>query len=171
MRVGRTSLKLLGLAIVAGLALAATAAPASAATTTRVNAVFCAEAGGQWTIPAGTEVEVGLGYLVANHGLATDFIHAQRTSIAVNGGSPADISDSWGQPTPANIPPYGDVWITRLTYDTGVVLGLGDSMHFKLVLDEPHLLLDLLVFENGVSGQPVLFQPAVYTYDCTVTGT
>jgi len=170
MNVRRVSLKILGLVLMTGLALAATAAPASAATATRVNALNCALAGGQATIPAGTEVEVGLGTIWGNRGLTTDFLHSQRTSVSINGGAAIDTSDAWSQPEPINLAPFGDAWITRHTYDTGVVLGQGDSMHFQMVLDEPHLLLDLLVFVNGDSGQPVLFQPAVYTYDCTVTG-
>lgn len=171
MKRGRAFLRLLGLATGASLALLAMTSPASAATTSRVNALNCALAGGQATIPAGTEVEVGLGVIVRNRGLATDFLHMQRTSISIDGHAAIDISASWGLPEPISLPPYGDVWITRLTYDTGVVLGQGETMHFQLVLDEPHLYLDLLGFENGVSGKPVLFRPAVYTYDCTVTGT
>jgi hypothetical protein len=170
MTIRRASLKLLALVLAAGFAFAATAAPASAATKSRVNALFCAEAGGQWTIPAGTEVQVRLGWLVRNRGLATDFIHAQRTSISVNGGSAVDISGLWSTPEPLNVDPYGTIWFTVVSYDTGIVLEQGETMHFQFVLAEQHLLLDLLTFENGVAGQPVLFQPAVYTYDCTVTG-
>jgi hypothetical protein len=77
---------------------------------------------------------------------------------------------SAGQPEPDNFPAFGDVWLTRHFYDTGVVLGQGESMHFQMVLEEPHSLLDLLVFENGDSGKPLLFRPAVYPYDCIVTG-
>jgi hypothetical protein len=113
---------------------------------------------------------VGLGTIWRNRGLTTDFLRSQRTSVSIDGGAPIDTSDLWGPVEPLNLPPFGDVWITRHFYDTGVVLGQGDSMHFQMVLEEPHLLLDLLEFENGDSGKPVLFRPAVYTYDCTVTG-
>jgi hypothetical protein len=170
MRMRSASLKLLVPALIASFALAATAAPASAATKTRVNALFCADAGGQWTIPAGTEVQVALGFFTKSRGLATDFVHAQRTSISIDGGSVIDISGFWSTPEPFFLEPYGDTWLTRVVYDTGVVLGEGATMHFQFVLEERHVLLDGLVFENGVSGKPVLFRPNVYVYDCTVTG-
>jgi hypothetical protein len=161
---------ILATALVATLMLTATTAPASAATKTRVNALFCADAGGQWTIPAGTEVQVALGFFTKRQGLATDFVHAQRTSISIDGGSVIDISGFWSTPEPFFLEPYGDTWLTRVVYDTGVVLGEGATMQFQFVLEERHVLLDGLVFENGVSGKPVLFRPNVYVYDCTVTG-
>lgn len=157
-------------ALTGAAALLVTASPASAVTTSRVNALSCADAGGQATIPAGTEVEVALGVLVRNRGLATDFMHMQRTTIAINGGTAIDISGFWSAPQIITLDPYGDIWLTRVIYDTGVVLGQGEAMHFQFVLDEPHLYLDLLTFENGVAGQPVLFFPNTYVYDCTVTG-
>jgi hypothetical protein len=153
------------------VALAAgTAATASAATQSPVNALGYFSAGGQATIPAGTEVEVRLGNVLKNRGLATDFRMMQTTTLSINGGSTIDISGFWGTPEPLTLDPYGDVWRTRVIYDTGIVLGQGDSMHFQFVLAEPHLYLADLVFVNGVSGKPELFAPAVYTYDCTVTG-
>jgi hypothetical protein len=153
------------------VALAAgTAATASAATQSPVNALGCFSAGGQATIPAGTEVEVRLGNVLKNRGLATDFRMMQTTTLSINGGSTIDISGFWGTPEPLTLDPYGDVWRTRVIYDTGIVLGQGDSMHFQFVLAEPHLYLADLVFVNGVSGKPELFAPAVFTYDCTVTG-
>jgi hypothetical protein len=160
----------LAAALLTAAVLLTTASPASATSTSRVNALICAEAGGQATIPAGTEVEVALGVLVRNLGLATDFIHMQRTTIAINGGSPLDISSLWSRPQLITLDPYGSIWLTRVVDDTGVVLAQGETMHFQFVLDEPHLYLDLLTFENGVGGQPVLFFPNTYVYDCTVTG-
>jgi hypothetical protein len=156
-------------AMVVALA-AGTAATASAATQSPVNALGCFSAGGQASIPAGTEVEVRLGNVLKNRGLATDFRMMQTTTLSINGGSTIDISGFWGTPEPLTLDPYGDVWRTRVIYDTGIVLGQGDSMHFQFVLAEPHLYLADLVFVNGVSGKPELFAPAVYTYDCTVTG-
>jgi hypothetical protein len=171
MRVGRRSVSRLGLLVAMMVALAAgTVAAASAATQSPVNALSCALAGGQATIPAGTEVEVRLGNILKNRGLATDFRMMQTTTLSINGGSAIDISGFWGTPEPLTLDPYGDVWRTRVLYDTGIVLGQGDSMHFQFVLAEPHLYLDDLEFVNGISGQPELFAPAVYTYDCTVTG-
>jgi hypothetical protein len=157
------------IAMMATLA-AGTTATASATTPSPVNALSCFLAGGQATVPAGMEVEVRLGSVLKNHGLATDFRMMQVTTLSLNGGSAIDISGFWGAPEPFTLDPYGNVWRTRVIYDTGIVLGQGDSMHFQFVLAEPHLYLDDLVFVNGVSGEPELFAPAVYTYDCTVTG-
>jgi hypothetical protein len=171
MKLGRASLRLLGLATGASLALLAMTSPASAATTSRVNVLGCVEQGGQVTRPAGTELEVALGVIVKNRGLATDFLRMQQTTISIDGGSPIDISEFWGDPEPITLSPYGDVWITRIIYDTGVILGQGEATHFQFVLDEPHLYLDDLVFVSDQSQRPELYRPAVYTYDCTVTGT
>lgn len=166
-----TWLRRYGVAVLLGVVLlGGTVTAASAATPSRVNALSCAQNGGYATIPAGTEVEVRLGNILGNRGLATDFTRMQRTTLSINGGSLIDISAFWAQPEPTNVAPYGDIWITRLIYDTGVVLAAAESMHFQFVLTEPHLYLDGLTFVNGVSGRPQLFPPNVYTYDCTVMG-
>jgi hypothetical protein len=171
MRVDRKFVSRVGLLVAMMVALVAgPVAAASAATQSPVNALSCFLAGGQATIPAGTEVEVRLGNVAKNRGLASDFRMMQTTTLSIDGGSATDISGFWGTPEPLTLDPYGDVWRTRVIYDTGIVLGQGESMHFQFVLAEPHLYLDDLAFANGVSGRPSLYAPAVYTYDCTVTG-
>jgi hypothetical protein len=164
-------MKLRILAALAGATLTLTVSitSAAAATTSPVNALSCALAGGQATIPAGSELEVRLGAIVKNRGLATDFLAMQTTTLSMNGAGAIDISGYWGAPVPFTDAVYGEVWRTRVIYDTGVVLGLGETVHFTFVLDEPHLSLDGLLLVNDDSRKPVLFQPAVYTYDCTVT--
>src|SRR2546423_15623935 len=96
-----TSLNRLLLALLATISLAAgMVAVTSAATQSRVNALGCARAGGQATVPAGTEVQVGEGNFLKNRGLTTDFRQMERTTIAINGDSPIDISSFWGAPFP-----------------------------------------------------------------------
>ena len=163
--------KLLGVTLCVGAAVVgARADPGNGATLSRVNALTCADAGGVATIPAGTEVEVGLGNILKSRGLTTDFLRMERTTIVVDGGSPVDISALWSSPLPSPFPEFPGAWFTRIFYDTGVVLDQGQSMTFEFVLTEPHLYLDDLTFANGVSGRPVLFRPNTYVDDCTVTG-
>jgi hypothetical protein len=48
--------------------------------------------GGQWTVPAGSDVVVAQRWEAKNAGLVQAFLNAQMTTLAVNGGAPLDIS-------------------------------------------------------------------------------
>jgi hypothetical protein len=142
---------------------------ATAAGTAAVNAHVCATNGGRATIPAGSEVEVRLANLLETYGLTTSFLRQERTTIAIDDRDGSDISVFWGEASPRFVAPYGEVWSTRLSYDTGAVLQAGASMHFQLALTAQHLSTDRLSFANGVAGRPALFETGTETFDCTVT--
>jgi hypothetical protein len=118
--------------ILAALALvtAALAVPTAAwAYGSEVSAYGCYANGGQVTRPAGTEIVVRQGWAATTKHHDLDFIHAQQTTVSINGGAAIDLSRDWTTPreySPSN-------WITYVFYPTGIVLGTGESMTFHYV--------------------------------------
>jgi hypothetical protein len=54
-------------------------------------------------------------------GLTQNFLQAQTSAIAVNGGAPIDVSGSYSVPTPV-----ASNWLTALMYPTGITLAPRD---------------------------------------------
>jgi len=145
--------------ILAALALATTAlaVPTAAwAYGSDVGAYGCSTNGGQVTRPAGTEIVVRQGWVTATRSQSVDFIHAQRTTVSVNGSSSVDLSDDWTTPRT-------DVqgWRTDVFYPTGIVLGPGQSLTFHFVISLKHRVFD--GFSYAGPG-------AIVDSTCTVTG-
>jgi hypothetical protein len=139
------------------LATAALAVPTAAwAYGSEVNVYGCYASGGQVTRPAGTEIVVRQGWATVTQGESLDFIHAQRTTISVNGGPTVDLSRSWTMPQL-----YGGYWTTFVFYPTGIVLGPGQSLTFHYVGAVTHRIYDGVSF-SGPGTQ--------IDSTCTVTG-
>ena len=149
-------------------AIAALVFPVAAlASTTQVSAFGCQNHGGQANVPADRDVVVRQALVFKNLGLTQNYLHAQTSSLSVNGAAAADVSGLWVAPFATS-----GAWQTTLLYPTGITLAAGQSMTFHLVVSLSHPSVDGLSFENGVSGKPVFFGPGP-TFDlgvCTVTG-
>jgi hypothetical protein len=153
------------LAAAALAALVATTAPQAAGTSV-VGAYACYLNGGHVERPAGTDVVVRFGWAAKTRGLVQDYLAAQTTAIAVDGGPPVDLSAGYDTPAPS-----GDGWASFVDYDTGVVLAAGESTTFDLTLDVSHRLTDGITFANGESGMPLFGGPGeLLAVHCTVTG-
>ena len=123
--------------------------------------------GGNWTVPAGSEVVVAQRWEANTRGLVRDFLRAQSTDLTVNGGAPVDVSDQWGT---IILVPADHVYRTSMFLPTGVTLAAGESMTFDLVLALSHRLLDGLTLADGDSHKPLFFGPGVaFEFACTVT--
>ena len=94
------------LACTAALALGASAAKAADVTVGLGRCAFLQ--GGQTTVPAGSTIIARLRNGEVNRGMVENFIHAQRTTLSLNGGSPIDISE------PATVLPPGGVPLRML---------------------------------------------------------
>jgi hypothetical protein len=108
------------------------ALPAAARAQTAVVPAFpCAVIfGGQWTVPAGSDVVVAQRWEAKNRGLVQTFLNAQTTTLAVNGSAALDIS---GEYVPVSAAP-GGTYFTRVAHDTGITLGAGESLTFNVVI-------------------------------------
>ena len=138
-------------------------AGARADSTVAVGATRCALDGGAATVAAGSAVTVRGGWAAATRGLVEDFLHAQQTTISVNGGPAVDISGSY-QAASGN-------WRTDVFYPTGITLATGESLIFTLRVTTSHRLHDGLVFEDGTSGKPRFAEAGIlFAVTCTVTG-
>jgi hypothetical protein len=112
---------IVSLAVAAGLAASVGLVGATSATPVTVSLVSCVfGGGGNATVPAGSQVTVRIGWADINRGLVQDFLNAQTTTATVNGSPVANASSYWG--------PISDNNVTFWLYDTGVVLGAGDTM-------------------------------------------
>ena len=145
------------------------ALPAVAPAQTAVVPAFpCAVIfGGQWTVPAGSEVVVAQRWEAKNAGLVQAFLNAQTTTIEVDGGAPLDIS---GEYVPISAAPGGG-YFTRVTHDTGITLGAGESLTFNVVISFSHRVLDGFTLADETSHRPLFFGPGVtFEFPCEVTG-
>jgi hypothetical protein len=133
-----------------------------------VPAFLCAVVfGGQWTVPGGSDIVVNQRWEAKTKGLVQDFLNAQTTTLAVNGGPPADVSDFWGPI--AQVPSVGD-YRTSTSLPTGVTLATGDAMTFDLALAMSHPVLDGFTLAEEHGRQPLFFGPGVaFNFPCTVT--
>jgi hypothetical protein len=145
------------------------ALPAVARAQTAVVPAFpCAVIfGGQWTVPAGSEVVVAQRWEAKSRGLVEAFLNAQTTTLSINGGAPLDIS---GEYAPISAAP-GGTYFTRVAHDTGITLGAGDSMTFNVVISFSHRVLDGFTLADETSHRPLFFGPGVtFEFPCEVTG-
>jgi hypothetical protein len=139
------------------LTTAALAVPTAAwAYGSEVSAYGCYVNGGQVTRPAGTEIVVRQGWVTATRSQSLDFVHAQQTTVSVNGGSTVDLSRDWTTPRSVD-----QGWRTDVFYPTGIVLGPGQSLTFHFVISLRHRVFD--GFSYGGPG-------AIVDSTCTVTG-
>ena len=150
-----------------GTALVA-ASPAAATNQSVVGAYGCFLNGGHVYRPAGTDIVVRQGWAAKNGGLVQDWLNAQTTTFAVNGGAPVDASDS--HTSTQGYPPGG--FVSYVFYDTGIVLVPGESTTFHTVQSISRRLLDGIVFADGGDNGKPLFAEAGTQLDvtCTVTG-
>jgi hypothetical protein len=148
--------------VLAALTTAATA-PASDATVSLGNCVF--GNGGHVTRPAGSTIVVRNAFATKNYGLSVDFLHAQSTEIAIDGGPAADVSSLYGEPVQRD----DGSWTTALLYATGVTLtSPGDSMTFRVTVSLSHRFADV----TAEPGQPLFGGPGLaLDATCTVTAT
>ena len=145
------------------------ALPAAARAQTAVVPAFpCAVIfGGQWTVPAGSDVVVAQRWEAKNRGLVQTFLNAQTTTLSINGGTALDIS---GEYVPISAAP-GGTYFTRVAHDTGITLGAGDSLTFKVVISFSHRVLDGFTLADETSQRPLFFGPGVtFEFPCEVTG-
>jgi hypothetical protein len=159
----------LGTAAVLVFLTALLALPAVARAQTAVVPAFpCAVIfGGQWTVPAGSDVVVAQRWEAKTRGLVEAFLNAQTTTLSVNGGAPLDIS---GEYAPISAAP-GGTYFTRVAHDSGITLGAGDSMTFNVVISFSHRVLDGFTLADETSHQPLFFGPGVtFEFPCEVTG-
>jgi hypothetical protein len=139
---------------------------AAAADQSLVNAYGCHLQGGHVYRPAGTTIVARFGWAAKNDGLVQDFVEAQTTTVATNGGAAVDVSNLFSRP--ANYPPGG--FVSWMNYDTGIALAPGESMTFRLASAVSHRVLDGIVFENGEFGRPLFGEGTILDATCTVTG-
>jgi len=139
---------------------------AAAGTPTIVGAVHCVMSGGHVTRAAGSQIVVAVGWVAKTQGLVQDFLNAQTTTVSVNGGVPVDVSGGY-----IPIFPLGTDFATRVFYDTGITLGVGDSLRFEVAMSMSHRMLDGLTFASDENDKPLFFGPGVaFVFPCTVTG-
>jgi hypothetical protein len=148
----------LGVAVLAS-ALAmfvASAAADTSAVTVRIPS--CVARGGEVTVPAGSEVSFGFAWILPNQGLVHALLHGQTTTASLDATPIADADSFWSAPF-ADGDGYGTEW----HYDTGVVLGAGESITLSFTTVNAHPL-------GG--GGPGGKTPAGTSFDgtCTVTG-
>lgn len=156
--------RLLALAAV-GIALGAAGAAAEPAATVRL--LGCHRAGGVASVPAGVPIELHIGWAVKTRGLAEAFLHAQETSLVIEGVPVPDAGSFWSQPIPTT---FGgsDAWVSRWIYPTGTALAPGETLEveFELALDHP--TVDLLLFDGR---RPLRFGPGpVFGTFCAIVG-
>jgi hypothetical protein len=150
------------------LLMAVLIAPTQARAQTAVVPAFpCAVIfGGQWTVPAGSDVVVSQRWEAKNQGLVQGFLNAQTTTLALNGGAPVDIS---GEYLPVAAAPTG-THFTRVAHDTGITLDTGDRLTFNLVLSFSHRVLDGFTLADETSHQLLFFGPGdAFEFSCEVT--
>jgi hypothetical protein len=123
--------------------------------------------GGQWTVPAGSDVVVAQRWEAKSTGLVQAFLNAQTTTIAVDGGAPLDIS---GDYVPISVAAGGG-YFTRVAHDTGITLGAGETLTFNVVISFSHRVLDGFTLADETSHRPLFFGPGVaFEFPCEVTG-
>jgi hypothetical protein len=155
-----------------GVALALTAASASAADVT-LGAGSCFFAGGgKITEPAGSTITIRFGDSEVNRGMLEDFLHAQSTTLTLNGGSPIDVSSIFGPPTQE----ANGTWQSTWTYPTGITLAnAGDTLTFTITVTFSHVIAEETNGPVGLGlgfppGPPIFSAPGVYfAGSCTVT--
>lgn len=163
---GRRGLRTAGVLVLLAALLALPAA--ARAQTAVVPAFACAVIfGGQWTVPAGSDVVVAQRWEAKNRGLVQTFLNAQTTTLAVNGAAPLDIS---GEYVPVSAAP-GGTYFTRVAHDTGITLGAGERLTFKVVISFSQRVLDGFTLADETSHRPLFFGPGVaFEFPCEVTG-
>ena len=145
------------------------ALPAGARGQTAVVPAFpCAVIfGGQWTVPAGSDVVVAQRWEAKNTGLVQAFLNAQTTTLAVNGGAPLDISSEY---VPISAAQDG-TYFTRVAHDTGITLGVGERLSFNVVISFSYRVIDGFTLADETSHRPLFFGPGVaFEFPCEVTG-
>jgi hypothetical protein len=145
------------------------ALPAVARAQTAVVPAFpCAVIfGGQWTVPAGSDVVVAQRWEAKYRGLVEAFLNAQTTTLSINGAAPLDIS---GEYVPISAA-AGGTYFTRVAHDTGITLGAGDTLTFTVVISFSHRVLDGFTLADETSHRPLFFGPGVaFEFPCEVTG-
>ena len=145
------------------------ALPAVARAQTAVVPAFpCAVIfGGQWTVPAGSDVVVAQRWEAKNRGLVQAFLNAQTTTLAVNGGAPLDISGDYVPISEA----AGGTYFTRVAHDTDITLEAGESLTFIVVISFSNRVLDGFTLADDTSHRPLFFGPGItFAFPCAVTG-
>jgi hypothetical protein len=109
------------LVVAAGL----TAATASAATTVVPLAPCVFTAGGHWSVPAGSDVVVRVGW-AERRGLVEQFLDAVTVGASVDGVPVADTAQYWGPIDPsAGTPGF---FVSQWRYDVGTLANAGDHV-------------------------------------------
>jgi hypothetical protein len=153
---GGRGLRTAGLLVLTALLALPTVARAQTAV---VPAFPCAVIfGGQWTVPAGSDVVVAQRWEAKNTGLVQAFLNGQTTTLALNGGAPPDIS---GEYVPISAAPGGG-YFTRVAHDTGITLRAGESLTFNVVISFSHRVLDGFTLADETSH--------AFEFPCELTG-
>jgi hypothetical protein len=139
-----------------------------------VNPAFCAAFGGQTTRPAGTELRLRDGEDSYTFGNLVAWLGAETTTASINGGPVIDLTNNF-DPITFEDPFY----VTRNSYDTGIVLQPGVSVSFLYDLELSHQVAFSTNVGNVNPGDhPVFFEPTTTIalgfpaapWSCTVTG-
>jgi hypothetical protein len=146
--------------------LSGVAASVAQAADVSVDPFICnAFEGGQEYVPAGSTITIRQGVAEQTHGILTDYLHAQTTTITVN-GTTVDVSDAWPAPDRR---PTGD-WESSITYPTGITLAAGESLSVVWETTLAHVVPEVFnPADGGPAGKPY-FNTGSVTYGCTVTG-
>src|SRR6266516_4538273 len=112
--------------------------------------------GGQVTRPAGSTIIVRYGWGDVIRGNLVDFLHAQTTTLSINGGAPIDVSGLYPPPTQSPLFPSG--WSSIWLYPTGITLAnAGDSVTWTVTVSVSHTLAEV----TGVPASPAIGGPGV----------
>ena len=109
-----------------------------------VRLAECAFGDGESTVPAGARIVVRQGWRSKNKGLVQAFLNAQTTTISIGGGTPVNISNSYGAIKPTDVGGFE----TLLRHDTGVTLTAGESVEVESVLVLSHVIPEGLLDET-----------------------
>jgi len=129
---------------VATLAAALVAASAASATdvggepTFTTNPYFNCRGDHGIGVPDGYRLVLRVGYAAKNPGLIQDFLHSFADfEVTIDGVPIADPMQYWGAPEP-----FGDYWITRWIYDTGIVVTFANPFWLEITSTAAHRLHD-----------------------------
>jgi hypothetical protein len=149
-------------AVLAIAAAAGVSASTARAGTAFVNPFNCAVLdGGAATVPAGSTVTIRQGIAENARGAVQSYLNAQTTTLSVNGGPIPDLSDDWTGPLEMS----DGSWQARVTYDTGVTLGAGQSLTFSFEIVLAHPVPEV----GGTAGTQINPRGSQGVWSCTVT--
>ena len=117
--------------------VAASAASASDPTFT-TNPYFNCRGDHGIGVPDGNRLVLRIGLTAKNPGLVQDFLQTlDDFEVTIGGVAIADPMQYWSAPEP-----FGDLWVTRWTYDTGIVVTFANPFWLEITSTAAHRLLD-----------------------------